>query len=773
MWPADQVEFDELEGLATDLVQRRADAADATGKAADACEEHLREIESVTGRWDRRAGLRETEVTLANRQSSIDTDEVALNAADQAEGLRNLLDEESTSRSSLEERTVAVRSAAEAGRAAAKHTPSLPDDFKIPTADPLPTADHVNLGRNSLAEHRGVLKGYVDDAKLATGHERDAKKQRGIEERKQEEDNKAQELTARHHKRLQAIEGELGGARNAAGRVADLMAAAAGALGRADASKGLAKLIPELQRAETKLQSDTTSHNKAERTELDLQRRYLDGIAAVLAGELTGNESCPVCGSTDHPQPARPADDAVSIDQVEKAQADTAEAKKQAETARTAKEQLGKKVATLRGKAGKHADDPALATTEAEMAGKAAQDATTMADRAGDLVEEQNNLKDQITDAEKASESARTDAMEAGVRAGQAEQDGVDKRAMISRALGETDPVKALRALNDLDQTCETLANTLSERDIVEAKAQNATQIFEKALQSSPFGNRDEVRSALSDEDVRQVLRKRIQDHRQALHDLRRDLQAKDLTELPDDRPDTAPARDAEAAAKRADKAAQEGRVLAVNGHNSIREWGKEHRVGEADLADARTQAQLWYTVSQRCLGRQDPKVSLQRWVLSAYLEQICEFANQRLEVMTGGRYSLAVFTEQEGGGASSGLGLRVNDTYTGREREVSTLSGGETFQASLALALGVADVVAARSGGIRLETLFIDEGFGTLDSDSLQLAMDELDRLREGGRTVGLISHIGTLRERIHTGIEVTASERGSTVRVGEIAPI
>ena len=177
--------------------------------------------------------------------------------------------------------------------------------------------------------------------------------------------------------------------------------------------------------------------------------------------------------------------------------------------------------------------------------------------------------------------------------------------------------------------------------------------------------------------------------------------------------------------------------------------------------------------MADRCNGRTPPKVSLQRWVLSAYLEEICTFANRRLGSMTGGRYRLSVNRDRARGGGKAGLGLRVHDTYTGSEREVSTLSGGETFQASLSLALGVADVVTAHAGGVRLDALFVDEGFGTLDSEALQLAMDELDRLREGGRTVGLISHVGELRERIRTGIEITASDHGSEVRVGAIAHV
>ena len=161
----------------------------------------------------------------------------------------------------------------------------------------------------------------------------------------------------------------------------------------------------------------------------------------------------------------------------------------------------------------------------------------------------------------------------------------------------------------------------------------------------------------------------------------------------------------------------------------------------------------------------------MQRWVLSSYLAEICSYANQRLELMTSGRYQLRLTDEGGRGGRNAGLGLKVLDAYTGEEREVSSLSGGETFQASLALALGVADTVQVHSGGVHLDALFIDEGFGTLDPDNLQLAMDELDRLREGGRMIGIISHVGGLRERVRSGIEVIASDQGSRVALRSMA--
>jgi exonuclease SbcC len=158
----------------------------------------------------------------------------------------------------------------------------------------------------------------------------------------------------------------------------------------------------------------------------------------------------------------------------------------------------------------------------------------------------------------------------------------------------------------------------------------------------------------------------------------------------------------------------------------------------------------------------------MQRWVLSAYLAEIRGSAIQKHELMTSGRYQLLLTDEGGRGSGNAGLGLRVLDAYTGDQREISSLSGGETFQASLALALGVADSVQGHTGGVHLDALFIDEGFGMLDPDNLQLAMDELDRLHEWGRMIGIISHVEALREHIRCGIEVLASDRGSRVMVG-----
>jgi len=130
---------------------------------------------------------------------------------------------------------------------------------------------------------------------------------------------------------------------------------------------------------------------------------------------------------------------------------------------------------------------------------------------------------------------------------------------------------------------------------------------------------------------------------------------------------------------------------------------------------------------------------------------------------MSTGRYQLRHSDALAARGAASGLGIVVHDAFTGQTRPAQSLSGGETFLSSLALALGLAEVVTARAGGIRLDTLFIDEGFGSLDDDTLELAMRTLDELRQGGRTVGVISHVEELRTRIPSRLEVVAGREGS----------
>ncbi|MCL9773955.1 SbcC/MukB-like Walker B domain-containing protein [Vibrio methylphosphonaticus] len=170
-------------------------------------------------------------------------------------------------------------------------------------------------------------------------------------------------------------------------------------------------------------------------------------------------------------------------------------------------------------------------------------------------------------------------------------------------------------------------------------------------------------------------------------------------------------------------------------------------------------------TLSDVANGRTGSKVSLHRFVLGVLLDDVLIQASQRLRLMSKGRYDLKRKEVRSKGNAGSGLDLIVEDAYTGKWRDVATLSGGESFMAALSLALGLSDVVQSYSGGIRLDTLFIDEGFGSLDPESLDLAIQTLIELQQSGRTIGIISHVSELKEQMPLRLDVHASRVGSTV--------
>ncbi|MGN6722109.1 MAG: SbcC/MukB-like Walker B domain-containing protein, partial [Marmoricola sp.] len=159
-------------------------------------------------------------------------------------------------------------------------------------------------------------------------------------------------------------------------------------------------------------------------------------------------------------------------------------------------------------------------------------------------------------------------------------------------------------------------------------------------------------------------------------------------------------------------------------------------------------------------------RMRLSAFVLAERLRQVIDAANARLEVISEGRYVLAYREERGAGDSRGGLSLSVLDEWTGVQRDPSTLSGGETFVVSLCLALGLADTVADESGGLRIDTLFIDEGFGSLDAQTLDSVIDILSQLSQGGRVTGVVSHVLELRERLPAVLEVVPSKSGSTVR-------
>jgi len=172
-------------------------------------------------------------------------------------------------------------------------------------------------------------------------------------------------------------------------------------------------------------------------------------------------------------------------------------------------------------------------------------------------------------------------------------------------------------------------------------------------------------------------------------------------------------------------------------------------------------------TLSDVANGATGDKLSLQRFVLSALLDDVLVEASARLQVMSKGRYQLLRKEQRAKGNKASGLELEVDDAYTGKVRSVATLSGGESFMAALSLALGLSGVVQAYAGGIVLDTLFIDEGFGSLDAEALELAIRTLVDLQRTGRMIGVISHVAELKEQMPIRIDITCDQSGSHLQI------
>jgi exonuclease SbcC len=248
--------------------------------------------------------------------------------------------------------------------------------------------------------------------------------------------------------------------------------------------------------------------------------------------------------------------------------------------------------------------------------------------------------------------------------------------------------------------------------------------------------------------------------HREALRGLELDLAG-----APEELVDTSATEAAAQVADAARAAAAATATTAAFTEQRLRDVNDRARHGHADSAEAAATHRLIVGLADAIAGRNAKKMDLETFVLAAELEEIVVAAARRLEEMSGGRYRMRHTDALAARNRASGLGLEIVDAHTGKARTPQSLSGGETFLASLALALGLAEVVTARAGGVRLDTLFIDEGFGSLDAETLEMAMSTLDELRQGGRTVGIISHVAAMKDRIPARVEVHASAQGASI--------
>lgn len=565
-----------------------------------------------------------------------------------------------------------------------------------------------------------------------------------------------------HQRRLDAAQEAATRAEHLAGRLEP-------ARQRLAAARRRDELAHRAQQAETALLHAREAAGAAHEEWLDLKDRRLRGFAAELAADLREGEPCGVCGATEHPRPARtsaghvdqPAEDA-ALAAYRAADAAREEADR---AARGVREELA---AARAESGGEETDALAAAVAECEEAHTAAHaeasDAHAAREALGRAEREHAERLAQQQAAERRA-AARTSQREA------LQREGTSLDAELRQARGECASVTERAArLHRRAALLSEAAETARRAQAAAQRAEEADAQLAAAAARAGFGSAGAAAAAVLADEEQRALRERLEKWRAqdaAVSAALEDPDLKAAAALPPADPDTA-RRAAEEATRllRETSAAQETARTRCEELDRLTARAVADARGLAPLRESYERLARLAGLAAGTSAENERRMRLESYVLAARLEQVAAAAGARLARMSAGRYTLIHSDERAGGRGRSGLGLHVVDAWTGAERDTATLSGGETFSASLALALGLADVVTDEAGGTRLETLFIDEGFGSLDEQTLDEILDVLDSLRERDRCVGIVSHVADLRQRIPAQLEVLKSRHGSTLR-------
>lgn len=610
---------------------------------------------------------------------------------------------------------------------------------------------------------------------------------RAVEERGRVLADLAERPAAREVLRAQVAElgqdaARLGGLDERAGRARAVAAAAreaqalAGEHARALAARSLA--------------GDAAVH--AVEAERRVRTARIAGIAGELSASLVDDAPCPVCGSPEHPDPARRTDDHVTPEDVEAAEAARVAAERALRDASADVARLDERLDALRHAAeGLDVEAAHARVVELEDAVTRARAAVTAREHAERELEEHDAATRALH--ERAAELAETvaaatsrlDELATAVAADAAEiaREAASARALLAGADlpdvlehegGPRNPVAVLAAA--LDERARSLT-ALSEADAAVAVARRESgrrgEEVEVLVAEGGFADAAQALAAALDDDERARLEAEVSRHRAALATLRAGLADPVVAALAEDA-----VADVDAArAAVADAEAAAGAVTRRHEH-SLRLAASARAAAEAvgDAVDAwhaaREYAGPVIRMAALAAGTGSDNahaLSLATFVLVQRFEDVVAAANERLAEMSSGRYELVRSTTREDvRSRRTGLAMKVLDHVTERARDPRTLSGGETFYVSLCLALGLADVVTAEAGGVELGTLFVDEGFGSLDAETLEVVLSALGRLRRGGRVVGVVSHVEALKQAVAERVEVRPrAGGGSTLSV------
>jgi DNA repair protein SbcC/Rad50 len=511
---------------------------------------------------------------------------------------------------------------------------------------------------------------------------------------------------------------------------------------------------------------DVQDHlDAAEQHHGDIWERFIATEAPRLASRLVHGEECPVCGSCEHPKPA--ATDASA----EVGYADVEVASGAVKQAQDRLRDVQQTISELRGMLGADAE-PDDADFHAVAAAHAAEldEARTIEERLTGLEEQERSLGSDMAECQ-ATIAGLTATLAAANDAATAANELLARAKTACEGLVPERVGAALRAIDDATGLAARLDETVAAATAATAAALAAHNSADDELSASPFPDVAAARAALLAPEIEAEGLRAADEHRNEVAATHTSLRTLETLGIPDSRPVTDELAAAADASTAAAEAISQRATLAADalerGHRAL----EEHRVLGADSRALRDEAATVRRAYLVCSGQGAVKMNLRRWVLGIELDRVVAAASVHLGRMTGGRYTLKRKDSATNQKQAFGLELEVLDAHTGRPRPPTSLSGGEQFQASLALALGLADVISlgGSGSGRRMEALFIDEGFGSLDPDALDEAIEALHQLRSSGRMVGAITHVEAMKERLHPGIEVRRlpSGRGSELVV------
>ncbi|WP_113905687.1 AAA family ATPase [Aliidiomarina celeris] len=565
----------------------------------------------------------------------------------------------------------------------------------------------------------------------------------------------------------------------------------------------LAAKVTEQQHALTATQQPLaqakkdTEHAQSQRDKLFL--RWYQEQAQALAQKLQPGQACMVCGSTEHPAPAHLEAEHELVSQAQLDQAESylnekrnAEQKAQnafnlaerevknaeiaqiefrqslGELAHVSSEQLQSALTELTDvERAQHADREAEASTETKITELNAQisaqeqQLTRLSAELATAQTEQARNESQLHTLDPQGELRTLSIERLQAEAQQREQQRNQLKQEFDQAQLQ------LKTAETKQQQAQTIATNASiELNNAKQQLSEHENAWQQALAASSFDDLDHFLAALITPHQAEQLQQQYDAYRNKVVEVNSNIRAEQEAIGAQEQPDLTQLAAATQSAASAENNAHNEWLSLDRRYNELQKSIQNYQNRAAESANLEQRYAVLGNLADTLSGTRTGRISLNRFVLSILLDDVLREASLRLAQMSQQRYELVRRTHGGDQRQQGGLDLMISDSYTGKQREVNTLSGGESFMAALALALGLSDVVQQYAGGIKINTLFIDEGFGSLDSEALDLAIDVLANLRASGRTIGIISHVSELKQRITKRIDVVRGQGGSHLR-------